>query len=79
MAEKELRWKENVEGQYYVDENCIASKYCVGVAPAHFKMSEDGHHAYIYRQPENDAEKAAVRDAFNGCPVNAIGDDGTRG
>lgn len=76
MAERELRWKENVEGKYYVDENCIASRYCVGVATRHFKMTEGGHHAYVYRQPENDEEELAVRDAVNGCPVNAIGDDG---
>ncbi len=75
MANKKLSWEENVKGPYYVDDNCIAAKFCVGVAPRNFRMSEDGH-AYIYKQPETLEEEEQCRKALEGCPVNAVSDDG---
>jgi ferredoxin len=76
MAEKELKWEENVEGKHYVDKNCIAAKYCVAVAPEVFRMVENGSHAYVHKQPENSEEEEQAQDAIMGCPVSAIGDDG---
>ncbi len=75
MAERNLRWENNVPGRYYVDHSCIASKLCVAVAPANFRMSDAGH-AYVYRQPETPEEEEACRQAVAGCPVAAIGGDG---
>ena len=76
MADKDLKWEKNEKGKYYVDQTCIAAKYCVSVAPDHFRMDESGGHAVLVRQPEGAAEEELVRDAVNGCPVGAIGDDG---
>lgn len=76
MADKELRAEDNVDGKYYVDENCIAAKYCVSVAPATFRMTESGGRACVYKQPETKEEEEAAQDAILGCPVSAIGDDG---
>ena len=45
-------------------------------APENFKMSEDGSNAFVYKQPENDEEKAACQEASENCPVDAIGNDG---
>ena len=75
MADKELKSDDNTEGKYYVDQNCIAAKYCVSVAPEVFRMSESGDHAFVYKQP-SEGEDEAVQDAVVGCPVGAIGDDG---
>jgi|GraSoiStandDraft_10_1057309.scaffolds.fasta_scaffold520157_1 ferredoxin len=75
MADKHQKWPENAPGMFFVDENCIASKFCVSVAPDHFKMDEDGH-AYVFRQPATPEEEKLCRDALEGCPVAAIGDDG---
>ena len=75
MADKNQRWPENSSGIFYVDESCIASDFCVGVAPEHFRMDESGH-AYVYRQPATPEEHQRCREALAGCPVNAIGDDG---
>lgn len=75
MADKNLRWEDNVPGKYYVDCTCIASKVCVAVAAANFRMSETDY-AYVYKQPETPEEEDACRQAFLGCPVEAIGDDG---
>jgi ferredoxin len=76
MADKDLKWEENVGGRHYVDKNCIAAKYCVSTAPGNFKIHESGSHAYVFKQPETAEEEEAVRDAVLGCPVGAVGDDG---
>lgn len=75
MAEKRAKWAENAPGKFYVDESCIASDFCVAVAPANFRMDESGH-AYLYKQPATPEEEAQCREALAGCPVCAIGDDG---
>lgn len=75
MAKKEFKFTENVQGKYYVDESCIASKLCVDLAPNNFRMSEEGH-AYVFKQPETPEEEEQCRQALLGCPVAAIGDDG---
>ncbi len=75
MADRNSRWDVNVRGTYYVDQSCIASKFCVAAAPANFRMSDAGH-AYVYKQPETPEEEEACRQAVAGCPVDAVGDDG---
>lgn len=75
MADRSCRWEVNAAGKYYVDQSCIASKFCVAAAPANFRMSDAGY-AYVYKQPETPEEERACRDAIAGCPVDAIGDDG---
>ncbi|HUA83008.1 MAG TPA: ferredoxin [Bryobacteraceae bacterium] len=68
------KWPENVPGKYYVNENCIASDFCVAVAPANFKMDESGH-AYVFKQPETPEEERQCQEALAGCPVSAICED----
>ena len=75
MADKTYKWEENADGKYYVDESCIAAKFCVASAPRNFKMSDEGY-AFLYKEPENPQEEGEVREALAGCPVSAIGDDG---
>lgn len=45
-------------------------------SPENFKMNDDDSNAFVYKQPENDEEKAACEEALEACPVNAIGNDG---
>ncbi len=76
MADKNDKFKENVDGNYYVDENCIACGVCVNEAPDNFTMNDDDTHAYVFKQPENSEEEEACISALESCPVDAIGDDG---
>ncbi|MFP4372220.1 MAG: ferredoxin, partial [Halanaerobium sp.] len=46
---------------------------CVSEAPDNFEMDE---YAYVYKQPENEAEREACESALEACPVDAIGNDG---
>ncbi|SDL54909.1 ferredoxin [Halarsenatibacter silvermanii] len=75
MADKENKVPENVEGPFYVDEECIACEMCIDDAPRNFDLADEGH-AYVKKQPESEVQKEACEEALMNCPVDAIGDDG---
>ncbi len=76
MAELEDKYPDNVTGKFYVDEQCIDCDLCRETAPENFTRNEDEGYSFVYKQPENDEEEALCREALEGCPVEAIGDDG---
>ncbi len=76
MADKNQKWPDNVVGKIYVDESCIACDACVISAPDNFTMNPEDGHAYVKRQPANASEEEQCREAMEGCPVEAIGNDG---
>ena len=76
MADKDTKFDDNAEGQYYVDENCIDCNLCREIAPENFKANLDGGYSYVYKQPENQDEADECADALEQCPVEAIGSDG---
>src|SRR5262249_50286120 len=49
---------------------------CRETAPANFKRNDDGGHSYVYKQPETPEEEGLCKEAMEGCPVEAIGNDG---
>lgn len=76
MADKSQSWKENKPGKVFVDQSCIACDACVLTAPKNFTMHEEDGHAFVTKQPDNPEEEALVKEAMEGCPVEAIGNDG---
>jgi len=76
MADRDSKVAGNVPGAFYVDSNCIDCGVCVETAPNNFAQNEDEGFAYVYKQPENDEERQACREALEECPVEAIGEDG---
>lgn len=76
MANIANKYPENVPGKYYVDNQCIDCDQCRETAPNNFKRNDDAGHAYVYKQPENPEEEKQCKEAKEGCPVEAIGDDG---
>ena len=79
MADLANKYSDNVTGTFYVDDQCIDCDLCRETAPANFTRNDDGGHSYVYKQPENDAETALCKEAMEGCPVEAIGDNGDSG
>lgn len=77
MADLENKYSENVGGEFYVDNQCIDCDLCRETAPSNFTRQEDGGYSYVYKQPENDEERAQCVEAMEGCPVEAIGNDGS--
>lgn len=76
MADKNTKWPDNTGGKVYVDQTCIACDACVTSAPNNFSMNDDDGHAFVSKQPETPEEEDQVREAMEGCPVEAIGNDG---
>src|SRR5690606_3731136 len=76
MADREDKNPENVPGKFYVDSQCIDCDLCRETAPNNFTRVDNEGYSYVIKQPENDVELAHSRVAMEGCPVEAIGDDG---
>ena len=76
MANKANKYRENASGKYYVDTNCIDCDLCRQTAPKNFTRSDTGGYSYVYKQPKNADEINQCRDAKDGCPVDAIGNNG---
>lgn len=76
MADIENKVEQNVDGTFYVDEQCIDCDLCREVAPNNFKRYDEGGHSYVYKQPDNELESKECSDAMESCPVEAIGNNG---
>jgi ferredoxin len=76
MAERDEKWPENVKGKFYVDEQCIDCDLCRETAPENFTRNEDGGYSLVYKQPISQEETDLCMEALEGCPVEAIGEDG---
>jgi len=76
MADKSERWDQNVGGKFYVDKQCIDCDLCRETAPDFFTRDEDDGYSFVFRQPESGDDVALCQEALEGCPVDAIGEDG---
>ncbi len=70
------RWPENVRGKYYVDAQCLDCDLCRETAPNNFARYNDGGYSYVCKQPAGPTEEAAIEEAIEGCPCEAIFSDG---
>lgn len=75
MADIANKYPDNVAGKFYVDSQCIDCDLCRETAPNNFRRNEDGGYSYVYKQPETPDEERQCKDALEGCPVEAIGND----
>ncbi|MEQ8818881.1 MAG: ferredoxin [Sumerlaeia bacterium] len=76
MADKDARLEENVSGAFYVDDQCIDCDACRATAPDNFQRNDEAGYSYVYKQPADETEYQLCIDAMEGCPVEAIGNDG---
>lgn len=76
MADKTKKYPENKPGKFYVDRECIACDACVLAAPNNFGMDENDGHAFVKEQPKSPEEEDLCKEAMEGCPVEAIGNNG---
>ncbi len=71
MASINKKRKENIEGNFFVDETCINCDTCRWVSPKVFK--EEGGQSSVYFQPQTDEEKISALQALLACPTSSIG------
>jgi ferredoxin len=76
MADKANRYPNNAPGKYYVDNQCIDCDLCRETAPENFSRNNDGGYSFLAKQPTTPEEENQCKEAKEGCPVEAIGDDG---
>ena len=76
MADIANKYPDNFAGKYYVDNQCIDCDLCRETAPANFTRNEDGGYSFVYKQPSSPEEEAQCKEAMEGCPVEAIGNNG---
>lgn len=77
MADFEKRYKDNAPGKYYVDEQCIDCDLCRTTAENNFARNDENGYSYVKKQPETEQEMSQCKEAMEGCPVEAIGDNGS--
>src|SRR6266480_2159579 len=67
MADAANKYPENVDGKFYVDDQCIDCDLCRETAPANFRRNDDGGHSYVYKQPESqECPPSSLRRKFAG-------------
>ena len=76
MANSADKYKDNITGKFYVDTQCIDCDLCRETAPDFFTRNEDGGYSYVHTQPVTESDIAQCMEALQGCPVEAIGNDG---
>lgn len=76
MAEKDCRLPDNAPGRYYVDDQCIDCDACRETAPDCFSRNDDKGYSFVHRQPTDESSRQSCLEAMEGCPVEAIGQDG---
>lgn len=76
MADKDDKWENNVAGKFYVDQQCIDCDLCRETAPDFFTRNDDGGYSFVHKQPTTEEDISLCMEALEGCPVEAIGEDG---
>lgn len=76
MASKADKVPDNTPGKFFVDTQCIDCNLCRDTAPNNFKQNEEKGYSYVYKQPGTKEEEQQCQEAMEGCPVEAIGNDG---
>jgi len=75
MIEEAKKNPLNVQGRYYVTEDCLACEACQDAAPSNFRYGDDGM-SHVFKQPTNAEEERQCSKALLECPLQAIRDDG---
>ncbi len=73
MANIENKYPKNVQGKFFVDNQCIDCDICTEEAPDHFKRNDDEGYYFVCKQPATSQEEKLCRAAMEMCPVDAIG------
>lgn len=75
MSYQPKKHPQNVPGKFYVTEDCLSCEECQAVAPMFFRYGNDSQ-SYVFKQPSTPKEEEQCREALQGCPLEAIRDDG---
>jgi len=69
-------YPDNAIGRYYIDEECIDCDICCETSAVNFSRNAAGKYSYVSKQPESEKEEQLCAEALEGCPTEAIHEDG---
>lgn len=75
MESEPEKHPQNVPGRFYVTEDCLACEVCQTVAPNNFRYGDNGL-SYVFKQPSDPEEVKQCEEAVDGCPLEAVRNDG---
>jgi ferredoxin len=70
------KYADGVSGKLYIENQCIDCDLFRETAPANCTRHDDGDYSYVLKQPTTPEEAFHCREALEGCPVEAIGNNG---
>ena len=76
MADREDKNEENVDGCVLRRQPVHRLRPLSRDRAREFQTRRGRGYSYVFKQPENDEEREQCKEAMEGCPVEAIGDDG---
>ena len=76
MAAVAKKSEGNGEGTSYAYDQVIAFDHGNAAAHESFKRNDEGGHVLVDKQAETTEEEELCKEAMEGCPVEAIGNDG---
>ena len=60
----------NVEGPFYINNNCQRCTWCQVMAPEFFEVNKEG--SFVKKQPHAQSEVEVCDKILAGCPAKAI-------
>jgi len=72
------RYPLNVPGKYYINIDCTDCDLCREYAPNNIRRDNRSGYSYVFKQPTNSDEVAAVEEGVAGCPTQGVSNDGNK-
>ena len=72
MADLSEKYQDNVDGRYFVDEQCIDCDLCREVAPVCFTRNDDAGHSFVFKQPETMKKRNCVKKLWIAVPLRPL-------
>jgi ferredoxin len=70
------RYPFNTPGKYYINGNCTDCDLCREYAPNNIRRDDRSGYSYVFKQPTNPDEIAAVEKGVAECPTDGVSNDG---
>jgi ferredoxin len=70
------RYPLNTPGKYYITGMCTDCDFCRECAPQNIRRDDRTGTSYVFRQPTTPEEVGLIDEGVQGCPTEAVRNDG---
>jgi ferredoxin len=78
MSQVNSSLPQSIPGKYYITDQCTDCDLCRECAPMNIRRDDQTGRSYVFKQPNTDDEIALVEDGVQGCPTEAVKNDGDK-